>query len=283
MPLVLANTTLTVPIAILSETTLSFLGLGDPTRASWGTMLEDALRGRRDHAGRPGGSSCRPGVGVVLVVLAFTLSGRRSRRSSTRGCGTGAHERRPELGAAALGPRPARHLPARARAPCPPCAASTSTSASARRSASPASRAAASRRSPARCCGCCRAAREVTGEVLLDGEDVLTMKPGGCGRCAGPSASIVFQGALHSLNPVQRIGGQIAEPILLHEPAARGADGARRASASCSSTVGLPARRARRLPAPALRRPAAARDDRDGAGLRPAAARSPTSRPRRST
>ncbi len=31
-------------------------------------------------------------------------------------------------------------------------------------------------------------------------------------------ASIVFQGALHSLNPVQRIEHQIAEPIRLHQP-----------------------------------------------------------------
>ena len=30
-------------------------------------------------------------------------------------------------------------------------------------------------------------------------------------------ASIVFQGAMHSLNPVRRIGDQIAEPILLHD------------------------------------------------------------------
>ena len=35
-PLILANLTLTVPIAILSETTLAFLGLGDPLRPSWG-------------------------------------------------------------------------------------------------------------------------------------------------------------------------------------------------------------------------------------------------------
>ena len=35
-------------------------------------------------------------------------------------------------------------------------------------------------------------------------------------RWAG--ASMVFQGALHSLNPVQRVGAQIAEPIRLHEP-----------------------------------------------------------------
>ena len=50
--LVLANTTLTVPVAILSETTLAFLGLGDPTNASWGKMLEEAFQqGALDRAG----------------------------------------------------------------------------------------------------------------------------------------------------------------------------------------------------------------------------------------
>ena len=43
MPMVFANTTLTVAGAILAETTLSFLGLGDPTRVSWGTMLDSAF------------------------------------------------------------------------------------------------------------------------------------------------------------------------------------------------------------------------------------------------
>jgi peptide/nickel transport system permease protein len=73
-PLVLANTTLTVPVAILSETTLSFLGLGDPTRASWGKMLDEAFSA---------GALTRnawwyylpPGLGIMLVVLAFTLVG----------------------------------------------------------------------------------------------------------------------------------------------------------------------------------------------------------------
>jgi peptide/nickel transport system permease protein len=74
MPMVFANTTLTVAIAILSETTLSFLGLGDPTRVSWGTMLDDAY-----HAGAIT-TGCwwyvlPPGICVVLVVLAFTLIG----------------------------------------------------------------------------------------------------------------------------------------------------------------------------------------------------------------
>ncbi|MDX6358136.1 MAG: peptide/nickel transport system permease protein [Nocardioidaceae bacterium] len=74
MPMVFANTTLTVAIAILSETTLSFLGLGDPTRTSWGTMLDGAY-----HSGAIT-TGCwwyviPPGVCVVLVVLAFTLIG----------------------------------------------------------------------------------------------------------------------------------------------------------------------------------------------------------------
>ena len=34
---------LVVAVAILSETTLSFLGLGDPLSVSWGTILEDAF------------------------------------------------------------------------------------------------------------------------------------------------------------------------------------------------------------------------------------------------
>ena len=72
--LIIANTTLTVPIAILSETTLSFLGLGDPSRASWGKMLQEAFQ-----AGAITEQAwwyyIPPGLGIMLVVLAFTLCG----------------------------------------------------------------------------------------------------------------------------------------------------------------------------------------------------------------
>ena len=73
-PLILANTTLTVPIAILSETTLSFLGLGDPSRPSWGKMLEDGFANGAlsQHAWW---YFIPPGLGVMLVVLAFVLCG----------------------------------------------------------------------------------------------------------------------------------------------------------------------------------------------------------------
>lgn len=74
MPMVFANTTLTVAIAILSETTLSFLGLGDPTRVSWGSMLEDAFSVGAMTTGA-WWFIVPPGLCVVLVVLSFTLVG----------------------------------------------------------------------------------------------------------------------------------------------------------------------------------------------------------------
>ena len=58
----------------------------------------------------------------------------------------------------------------------------------------------------------------VTGEVLLDGEDVLAMKPGRLRAVRWEEMSIVFQGALHTLNPVRTIGWQLAESIEVHRP-----------------------------------------------------------------
>ena len=56
----------------------------------------------------------------------------------------------------------------------------------------------------------------VTGEVLLDGENVADMRWGRLRAVRWSEAAVVFQGAMHALNPVQRIGRQIAEPIRLH-------------------------------------------------------------------
>lgn len=75
MPLVLANTTLAVGSAIISESTLSFLGLGDPTVISWGSMLKSALDTGSATAGY-WWFVLPPGLAIVLVVLCFTLVGR---------------------------------------------------------------------------------------------------------------------------------------------------------------------------------------------------------------
>ncbi|BCL23344.1 ABC transporter ATP-binding protein [Streptomyces tuirus] len=90
------------------------------------------------------------------------------------------------------------------------------------------------------------AGARISGEVLLDGEDVLTMKWGRVRAVRWAGASIVFQGAMHSLNAVHRVGDQIAEPILLHRKAT--AAGAKRKTGELLEQVGLPAARADAYP-----------------------------------
>jgi peptide/nickel transport system ATP-binding protein len=91
------------------------------------------------------------------------------------------------------------------------------------------------------------ASATVTGRVLVDGEDVLTMRWGDLRTLRWAGASIVFQGALHSLNAVRRVGLQIAEPIRLHEPSVSDAEVDRRV-ADLLEEVGLPAARAKAYP-----------------------------------
>jgi peptide/nickel transport system ATP-binding protein len=86
----------------------------------------------------------------------------------------------------------------------------------------------------------------VSGEILLDGEDVLKMRWGRVRAVRWAGASIVFQGAMHSLNAVHRVGDQIAEPILLHGKATPA--GARRKAGELLEHVGLPAARASAYP-----------------------------------
>jgi len=74
VPLIFANTVLVIAGSILSEATLAFLGLGDPVRVSWGTMLHYAF-----EAGAAGRGLwwylVPPGLGIVVIVLGFSLTG----------------------------------------------------------------------------------------------------------------------------------------------------------------------------------------------------------------
>lgn len=74
LPLIFANTVLIVAVAILSEAALAFLGLGDPTRISWGSMLENAF-----NSGAPSAGAwwyvVPPGLCITLLVLAVSVLG----------------------------------------------------------------------------------------------------------------------------------------------------------------------------------------------------------------
>jgi peptide/nickel transport system permease protein len=71
----LATVTLAVPISILTETTLAFLGLGDPKQASWGRTLEESFSSGAITQ-RAWWYYLPAGHGIVAVVLAITLLGR---------------------------------------------------------------------------------------------------------------------------------------------------------------------------------------------------------------
>lgn len=79
LALVIANAVLVIAGSILAEATLSFLGLGDPARTSWGQILHNAF-----VSGAVGNGYwwyfLPPGLGIVVVVLAFSLIGQSLER-----------------------------------------------------------------------------------------------------------------------------------------------------------------------------------------------------------
>jgi peptide/nickel transport system permease protein len=75
LPLILVSSTLTVASAILAEATLTFLGLGDPTAVSWGSLINNAFMQGAVTAGA-WWYLIPPGVAILVIVLGFTLVGR---------------------------------------------------------------------------------------------------------------------------------------------------------------------------------------------------------------
>jgi peptide/nickel transport system ATP-binding protein len=87
----------------------------------------------------------------------------------------------------------------------------------------------------------------ISGQVRLDGEDVLGMSFGRLRAVRWNEAAIVFQGAMHALNPVRRVGDQIAEAVRIHAPSTGEREIARRVD-HLIERVGLPTGRGRDYP-----------------------------------
>ena len=107
------------------------------------------------------------------------------------------------------------------------------------------------------------------GEALFKGKSLLTMSDADMRAIRGNEIAMIFQDPMTSLNPVYRVGRQLAEPLRLHKGMNR--KQAETRAARAARPRGHPARLEPRegLPSPVLGRYASARHDRHGARQRP--------------
>ncbi|HEU5324820.1 MAG TPA: dipeptide/oligopeptide/nickel ABC transporter permease/ATP-binding protein [Candidatus Limnocylindria bacterium] len=261
LPLMLANMVLVISLAILSESTLAFLGLGDPTVISWGQMLNFAFDRGAVSAGA-WWALLPPGFAIVWVVLATTLLGTalenalnpRLERHHLEAPGSDvARDRRPT---------PLRTLPddpiLRVRdltiefdTPAGPLRAVDGVSFDLRRGETLGLVGESGCGKTTTVLGLLRllppGGRVVNGSVWFDGEDLLGLDGDALRAFRWTRLSLVFQGAMNALNPVRTIGDQIAEAVRLHAPTTTKAEARRRAE-DLLERVGIGRRRANEYP-----------------------------------
>ena len=86
----------------------------------------------------------------------------------------------------------------------------------------------------------------ISGSIKFDGQNVLTMKDADIRRIRGNEISMIFQDPMTALNPIMRVGDQIAEVIQLHEGCTR--TEAEKKAEEMLEKVGIPAFRATDYP-----------------------------------
>ncbi|HSL27061.1 MAG TPA: dipeptide/oligopeptide/nickel ABC transporter permease/ATP-binding protein [Acidimicrobiia bacterium] len=231
VPLMLANAVLTISLAILAESTLAFIGLGDPTVISWGQMLNFAFTRGAVSAGA-WWALVAPGLAIVWVVLGVTLLG--NALEDLLNPRRGRHFLEPEPAMPAeetVGPAAERGAPAvlavqdlavefvvagaRMRAV-------DGTTFSVRKgealglvgesgSGKTTAMLAALRLLPP-------GGEVVGGSVLLGGQNVFALTADELRDVRWTRMAMVFQGAMNALNPVRTVEDQIVEAISLHDP-----------------------------------------------------------------
>src|SRR5688572_23696816 len=265
LPLMLANMVLVISLAILSESTLAFLGLGDPTVISWGQMLNFAFDRGAVSAGA-WWALLPPGFAIVWVVLGTTLLGTaledalnpRLKRHHLEEPGSDVAPDRVieplprSATVAAGGPLlSVRELSVEFDSPGGPLRAVDGVSFDLRRGETLGLVGESGCGKTTTVLGILRllppGGRIVGGSVWFDGEDLLGLDGGALRSFRWTRLSLVFQGAMNALNPVRTIGDQIAEAIRLHSPATTKAE-ARRRTGDLLERVGIGRRRAGEYP-----------------------------------
>jgi oligopeptide/dipeptide ABC transporter ATP-binding protein len=235
MPLLVVNAILVISLAILNESTLAFLGLGDPTALSWGQMLNYAF-GRGAMSAGAWWALMVPGFGIVWVVLALTLLGHGLEQVLNprlefhhlmpgRPIVRGAAERT-QTGIAAEKPilLEAQNLSIHYISDGkPPARAVENISFTLREGelmglvgesgcGKTTLMLALMRLLPA-------AGQIVSGNVWFAGKELTALNEDEMASVRWDGVSIIFQGAMNALNPVRTVGAQIREAILKHAPA----------------------------------------------------------------
>lgn len=235
MPIMVVQAVLAISLAILNESTLSFIGLGDPTALSWGQMLNFAF-GRGAMSAGAWWALVVPGFGIVWVVLALTLLGNGLEQVLN-----------PRLEAHHLMPgrltvqKEAGEVPSRStfvKSPVildvqnlsvdyvneekPPAQAVENVSFQLHEGemmglvgesgcGKTTLMMAVNRLLPS-------AGQIVGGKVLFHGVDLASATEEQLADIRWSGISIIFQGAMNALNPVRTVGDQIAEAIKKHMP-----------------------------------------------------------------
>lgn len=91
-----------------------------------------------------------------------------------------------------------------------------------------------------------RSAKVCSGEILLDGKDLLKLPEKEMLRIRGKKVSMIFQDPMTALNPVMTIGGQITEAVHLHENL--DLNESKKKTCSMLEMVGIPAERFNEYP-----------------------------------
>lgn len=257
LPLMLANTVLVVSLAIIAESTLAFLGLGDPRLISWGQMLNLGFT-RGAVAAGAWWAMIPPGLAIVWVVLSVTLIGNALEDllnpKLTR------HHLEPETPVAtpppSLGVRPhslfsVRELTVGFDTPDGLVTAVDRVSFDLPRGRVIGLVGESGGGKTTAVLGALRllppTGKVLGGEAVLDGIDLTRLDVATLQRLRWDRVAVVFQGAMNALNPVRTVGSQIAEAIRTHDEAVSQKAALNRAE-ELLELVGIPGRRRRAYP-----------------------------------
>lgn len=257
LPLALANTVLVVSLAIIAESTLAFLGLGDPRLISWGQMLNLGFTRGAVGAGA-WWAMFPPGLAIVWVVLSVTLIG--NALEDILNPKLGRHHLEPEVPVETPPPDvpvsadvlfQVRDLSVGFEVSSGVVTAVEDVSFEVPRGRVLGLVGESGGGKTTTALGALRLlppnGRVLGGEVLLDGTDLTRLEEGALRELRWNRVSIIFQGAMNALNPVRTVGSQIVEAIRTHDESI-GQKTALDRAGELLELVGMPRRRIESYP-----------------------------------